>query len=107
VDEVADFQSNDIVRILDVLPPILKYLFGDALFQIHITPSIRLGWFIGLYDCHCVGINQGNKQSFRNVDDTLDVQVDDMHRVRQAIYFALQKIIMELAGFFQKFLQKL
>lgn len=38
MDEIADFQGNDIVLVFDVLPAILEYLFGDTLFQIHITP---------------------------------------------------------------------
>jgi len=46
MDEVADFQGNDIVLVFDVPPTVLEYLFGDALFQIHTTPSIRLGWFV-------------------------------------------------------------
>jgi len=106
VDEVADFKGNDIVLILDVLPPILEYLFSDELFQIHITPSIRLGWFVSLYDCHCVGVHESKKQAPCNVDDTLNVQVDDVHRIRQAINFALQKIVTEFTGFYQKFTQK-
>jgi hypothetical protein len=106
VDEIADIQGNDIVRVFDVLPAVLEYLFGDALFQIHITPSIWPGWFVGWYDGHCVGIHESNKQAFCNVDDTLDVQVDDMHRIGQAINFALQKIVMERTGFFQELPQK-
>jgi len=65
-------------------------------------PSIRPGWFVWWYDGHCVGIHESNKQALCNIDDTLDVQVDDMHRVRQVIYFAVQKIVMEITRFFSK-----